>query len=224
MKVIIGFAVLLTLAFLLAFHGSKVEAKATATAEKVEKFVKDPDLVAKRKEFLAKLGQRRVEVLRKIKEKFAEIDISVRRPFDADSWVKDKGKDLCLANTMDVHGRMVADTALKYGIPYEIAVALPAVESCGRDKAKNHDGSCHGLYMVCAGTAELYGYEHHEMLVPEKAASAGLQYLSDLYEQFDGDWIKALEAYNNGPGALGSSKWVFHQKVNALAKLAKEIS
>ena len=88
------------------------------------------------------------------------------------------------------------------GVPGEVAL-LPAVES-GYDPRAVSSRNAAGLWQILPGTArELklarswwYDARHDA----PAATEAALDYLSLLRDEFDGDWMLAVAAYNCGPG------------------------
>lgn len=88
------------------------------------------------------------------------------------------------------------------GLPGELAL-LPAVES-GYDARAVSPRNAAGLWQIVPGTArELklsrswwYDARHD---VPA-ATRAALDYLTSLHDEFNGDWLLAVAAYNCGPG------------------------
>ena len=88
------------------------------------------------------------------------------------------------------------------GLPGEIAL-LPAVES-GYDARAVSSRSAAGLWQILPGTARdlklarSWWYDaRHDAPASTEAA---LDYLTSLRDQFDGDWMLAVAAYNCGPG------------------------
>ena len=88
------------------------------------------------------------------------------------------------------------------GLPGEIAL-LPAVES-GYDARAVSSRSAAGLWQILPGTARdlkltrswWYDARHDA----PSATEGALDYLTSLRDQFDGDWMLAVAAYNCGPG------------------------
>ncbi|MCS5592132.1 MAG: LysM peptidoglycan-binding domain-containing protein [Gammaproteobacteria bacterium] len=92
----------------------------------------------------------------------------------------------------------------KEGLPIEVAL-LPIVESAYYPFSYSH-GTAVGLWQFIPSTGKLYGLEEdwwyagrRDVLASTKAA---VQYLKNLNQLFDGDWLLALAAYNAGPGRV----------------------
>jgi len=86
-------------------------------------------------------------------------------------------------------------------LPKEIKY-LSIIESSLKVEAYSRVGAA-GLWQFMRGTARQYGLtinkSYDQRFEVEKSTDAALEYLSDLYNQFD-DWTLALAAYNCGPG------------------------
>jgi len=92
----------------------------------------------------------------------------------------------------------------KRGFPAEITL-LPFVESSYDPFAYSH-GRAAGLWQFIPGTARMYGlrqdwwYDGRRDVIA--STQAALNYLDRLQQQFDGDWLLALAAYNSGEGTV----------------------
>ncbi len=93
----------------------------------------------------------------------------------------------------------------KRGFPAEITL-LPFVES-GYDPFAYSHGRAAGLWQFIPGTARMYGlqqdwwYDGRRDVIA--STQAALDYLDRLQQEFDGDWLLALAAYNSGEGTVG---------------------
>jgi membrane-bound lytic murein transglycosylase D len=88
------------------------------------------------------------------------------------------------------------------GMPAELAL-LPVVESAFDPFAYSH-GRAAGLWQIIPGTGKRLGLTQNwwsdgrrDVLDSTRAA---LDYLEQLHEQFDGDWLLAVAGYNSGEG------------------------
>jgi membrane-bound lytic murein transglycosylase D len=90
------------------------------------------------------------------------------------------------------------------GFPSEITL-LPFVES-GYDPFAYSHGRAAGLWQFIPGTGRMYGlkqdwwYDGRRDVVA--STQAALDYLDRLQQEFDGDWLLALAAYNSGGGTV----------------------
>ena len=88
----------------------------------------------------------------------------------------------------------------KRNMPMELAL-LPVVESAYQPFAYSPSHAS-GLWQFIPGTGRLYGlkqnwwYDGRRDIIA--ATQAALDYLQKLHEDFDGDWLLALAAYNSG--------------------------
>jgi membrane-bound lytic murein transglycosylase D len=98
----------------------------------------------------------------------------------------------------------IAAAVAARGAPMEIAL-LPAVESGFKPLVRSPSGAA-GLWQFMPATAR----DHDLAMTPDYDARldvvastrAALDYLDQLVERFDGDWLLALSAYNAGPGTV----------------------
>lgn len=92
-------------------------------------------------------------------------------------------------------------------IPLEIAL-LPIVESAYDPFAYSH-GSAAGLWQFIPSTGRAYGLKQNWWYDGRRdiAAStqAAIRYLKQLNQQFNGDWLLALAAYNSGGGTVNKA-------------------
>ena len=87
------------------------------------------------------------------------------------------------------------------GLPMELAL-LPAVESAFDPFARSPRGAA-GLWQFMPRTASQFGLKQDAWYDGRRdviaATAAALDYLTQLQQRFDGDWLLALAAYNAGP-------------------------
>jgi Transglycosylase SLT domain len=83
--------------------------------------------------------------------------------------------------------------------PPSLPLAVMQAESSGNPNAVSPAGAI-GLFQLMPATAASLGVNPSD---PTANITGGLTYLQQLYNQF-GNWNQALEAYNEGPGALQS--------------------
>jgi soluble lytic murein transglycosylase-like protein len=89
--------------------------------------------------------------------------------------------------------------AARYNIPADLVRAVIAVESAGDASAISHKGAV-GLMQLMPGTAgEMYV---EDAVDPAQNISGGTRYLRHLANQFGGDMLLTLAAYNAGPEAV----------------------
>jgi len=95
--------------------------------------------------------------------------------------------------------------AQTYKIPAELIRAVIATESAGRAEAVSHKGAI-GLMQLMPKTAgDMYVTDPVD---PAQNVSGGTRYLRHLANQFGGDMMLTLAAYNAGPEAVKKYKGV----------------
>jgi soluble lytic murein transglycosylase-like protein len=97
-------------------------------------------------------------------------------------------------------GEVVA-AAKQHQVDPALVHAVIAVESNYNPRALSHKGAV-GLMQVMPDTGRRYGVKEKELRHPGKNIRAGVQYLSELIELFDGDLKLALAGYNAGENAV----------------------
>jgi len=88
------------------------------------------------------------------------------------------------------------------GMPAELAL-LPVVESAFDPFAYSH-GRAAGLWQIIPGTGRRLGLEQNWWFDGRRdvleSTRAALDYLQELHEEFNGDWLLAVAGYNSGEG------------------------
>ncbi len=88
------------------------------------------------------------------------------------------------------------------GMPAELAL-LPVVESAFDPFAYSH-GRAAGLWQIIPGTGKRLGLTQNWWFDGRRdvleSTRAALDYLQQLHEQFNGDWLLAVAGYNSGEG------------------------
>ncbi len=102
---------------------------------------------------------------------------------------------------------LVTVAAKRNGLPPEFVKSVVAAESAFRADAVSRKGAV-GLMQLMPATAREYGADPTD---PRQNVEAGAKYLRDLlvkYQHDDHQVIRALAAYNAGPGAVDRYKGV----------------
>ena len=96
---------------------------------------------------------------------------------------------------------LVTAVAKRNGLPPEFVKSVVAAESAFRTDAVSRKGA-RGLMQLMPATAHEYGADPSD---PRQNVEAGTRYLRDLllkYQHDDQQVVRALAAYNAGPGAV----------------------
>ncbi len=102
---------------------------------------------------------------------------------------------------------LIVEEIERRNMPLELAL-LPIVESAFDPFAYSH-GRAAGIWQFIPGTARHYGlginwwYDGRRDVYA--ATHAALDYLDELQQRFDGDWLHALAAYNSGQGRVAGA-------------------
>ncbi|HKJ22090.1 MAG TPA: LysM peptidoglycan-binding domain-containing protein [Gammaproteobacteria bacterium] len=98
----------------------------------------------------------------------------------------------------------VANEVAKRHMPMELTL-LPIVESAYQPFAYSH-GRAAGIWQFIPSTARVYGLKQNwwydgrrDVIASTRAA---LDYLQQLHDRFNDDWLLALAAYNSGAGTV----------------------
>ncbi len=95
--------------------------------------------------------------------------------------------------------RMVSSACEKYNVDPKLVMAVIQQESGFNQNAISKAGA-QGLMQLMPATAKSLGVTNS--FNPEENINGGVKYLKNLLEQFNGNKILALAAYNAGPNAV----------------------
>jgi soluble lytic murein transglycosylase-like protein len=101
--------------------------------------------------------------------------------------------------------QIVGEASRQHGVDQDFIQSVIRQESAGNARAVSRTGA-RGLMQLMPGTALHLGVS--DSFSPEQNVHGGTLYLRELLERYDGDAIKALAAYNAGPGAVDRYKGV----------------
>jgi soluble lytic murein transglycosylase-like protein len=101
--------------------------------------------------------------------------------------------------------QIVSEASEKHGVDSDFIRSVIKQESAGNANAVSRTGA-RGLMQLMPGTALLLGVK--DSFSPEQNVHGGTLYLKELLQRYNGDAIKALAAYNAGPGAVDRYKGV----------------
>lgn len=90
------------------------------------------------------------------------------------------------------------DAANAAGINPAVFASLIGVESNWSSTAQASGSSAYGLTQMISGTATQMGVTN--INDPQQQLNGGAKYLAQMLQQSGGDYTKALEMYNQGPG------------------------
>ena len=114
----------------------------------------------------------------------------------------------------------LADAAAdKYGLPRLLVRSVMAAESGFQLDAVSPKGAI-GLMQLMPATAQDLGVDPHD---PAQNVDAGVRYLRDLLNRYDGGLWRALAAYNAGPGAVDKYHWgpPYQETINYVSRIDK---
>ena len=95
--------------------------------------------------------------------------------------------------------QIVLEASVSQGVDSDFLHSVIRQESAGNAQAVSSAGA-RGLMQLMPGTAQELGVK--DSFSPEQNVHGGARYLRELLERYHGDAVKALAAYNAGPGAV----------------------
>lgn len=93
---------------------------------------------------------------------------------------------------------LIVKYSQEVGIDPNIARAVAMQESGGRQDVVSPAGAI-GTFQLMADTAKELGVDPHDL---DQNIRGGIQYLKQMHDRYDGNWDRALYAYNWGPGNM----------------------
>jgi soluble lytic murein transglycosylase-like protein len=93
---------------------------------------------------------------------------------------------------------MIVEAARRYRLSPSLVAAVAHQESAYRTRAVSPKGAI-GVMQLMPQTARDLGVDPHD---PQANILGGTAYLRTLIDRFDGDLVRAIAAYNAGPGAV----------------------
>jgi soluble lytic murein transglycosylase-like protein len=93
---------------------------------------------------------------------------------------------------------LVHDAAVRNSLPPAFVASVAKAESAMNQRAVSPKGAI-GVMQLMPGTAKALSADPHDT---EQNIDAGTRLLKELLIKYDGDVVKALAAYNAGPGAV----------------------
>src|SRR3954470_7105748 len=118
---------------------------------------------------------------------------------------------------------VVSAASDKHQIDADLITSLIHAESAFNPKARSPKGA-QGLMQLMPGTAAQLGVK--DAYDPAANVNGGTQYLRELLLKYNGDIIKALAAYNAGPGRVRQFNGVppYHETRAYVARIVKEFN
>jgi soluble lytic murein transglycosylase-like protein len=118
---------------------------------------------------------------------------------------------------------VVSAASDKHQIDPDLITSVIHAESAFNPKARSPKGA-QGLMQLMPGTASRLGVT--DAYDPAANVNGGTQYLRELLVQYNGDIIKALAAYNAGPGRVQQYHGVppYHETRAYVARIVREFN
>jgi Rod binding domain-containing protein len=112
---------------------------------------------------------------------------------------RDLGATGSVFNTISRHHNIISEAAKKYDMPIDLVYGVIAQESAGRSDVVSRAGA-KGLMQLMDGTAAELGVKNP--FDPQENIFAGVAYLKEQLNRFNGNVELALAAYNAGPSSV----------------------
>ena len=140
------------------------------------------------------------------KDSMTEVPAAAVLGFEQDDYVPPPPAPLPEASPVASHApapptdtkTMLRNAAIRSGLPPQFVESVARVESALRPDAISPKGAI-GVMQLMPGTARAMAADPND---PEQNIDAGTRLLRELLVKYDGDVVKALSAYNAGPGAV----------------------
>lgn len=115
----------------------------------------------------------------------------------------------------------ITATANQYGVPPSLALAVAQIESSMNPAARSSAGAI-GLFQLMPSTAAGLGVDPND---PLQNIQGGVEYLSQLLTQYNGDTSLALAAYNAGPGNVAKYGGIppFQETINYVQNVLSQM-
>ena len=124
-----------------------------------------------------------------------------------DWWLSDLDDLAKFLSSAELYMFYVYEEVKRRGLPAELAL-LPFIESRFDPYAYSH-ASAAGLWQITKDTGKYLGLESNwwrqERRDIRLSTAAALDYLEELNQEYQGDWLLSLAAYNAGPGRINSA-------------------
>lgn len=119
---------------------------------------------------------------------------------------------------------LAAQMAERYGLDPDIFVRQIQQESSFNPQARNRRTGATGLAQVMAATAQDPGFgvtPLRDRLDPVESLRFGAEYMAALLRKYDGDYSRALAAYNAGPTRVDEAGGIpaFEETQNYVARI-----
>ncbi len=104
---------------------------------------------------------------------------------------------------LEEYDAFIESAATRYKIPVALVKAVMHAESAFNPNALSHVGASGLMQLMPATAQEMYV---KDIFDPKENIEGGVRYLRVLANEFDGDMVKMVAAYNAGPDAVKKYK------------------